>query len=159
MFQGVSFAKIYYDTDKFDGHKWYYTTNSQDKDMFNLLEPYYNIDTTFNLVQCADGSYSPNMILDYTTNDVYSIEPTIKIRIDDTIFTITSNSNSSLSNGSVSEVWSVEGNFYKALINTKNTVSVRFNYHDLTGVYTKDYKLKYKFIKEVQDMYNTYGKQ
>lgn len=157
MIPNVSFAKIFYDTDKFDGHKWYYTTDTQDKDMFNLLEPYYRIDTTFNIVQNLNSEYTKNLILNYTTDDVYNIEPTIKIRIDDTIFTITTPSNSSLSNGTVTEVWSVSGDFYAALMNTKNNVLIRFNYHDTTGSYTKDYTMKYKYIKEVQDMYNTYS--
>jgi outer membrane protein assembly factor BamE (lipoprotein component of BamABCDE complex) len=47
MIPSISFAKIYYDTDKFDNSKWYYTTDMQDKGMFNFAEPYYRINTTF----------------------------------------------------------------------------------------------------------------
>ena len=155
MIPSISFAKIYYDTDKFDNSKWYYTTDMQDKGMFNFAEPYYRINTTFNLV----GNTSRNLILNYATDDVYSIDKTIKIRIDDTLFTITSTATSSLGNNSVTEVWGVTDNFYKALMATKNNVLIRFYYHDITGSYSKDYTLKYKYIKDVQDMYNKYGEQ
>jgi len=52
----------------------------------------------------------------------------------------------------------LDGDFFNALISTKNDILIRFNYHDNTGDYTKDYKLKYKFVKEIQDLYTNYGK-
>lgn len=154
----LSFAQIYYKVDNFDGKKSYYTTNNQQPSMLSL-KGFYDLDTTFNLIKKRDAD-SRNLIIQYSDQDVYYMEPIIRIRIDDTVFTLTTDNKCSLSQthiNTVDNVWSVSGDLYTALMNTKNDVLVRFNYHNVSGEYTKDYKLKYKYIKEVQDMYNTYG--
>jgi hypothetical protein len=159
MMQGVCWAKIEKQVDKFDGSYAYYVNDFWREDYGQI-----HIDTTFNLV-FSDGDTigSPNLILYYSCYDkayasAYAIDPTIKMRIDDTIYTWDSNSSSTRSNGSVSIVFGLPDNIYKPLINTKKDVAIRFTYHTLSGHYQKDYTIPFKTIKDVQTMYKTYYK-
>lgn len=155
--QTVCFAKIGKQVDSFDGSYCYYVD-----DYYRADNGQIHIDTTFNLV-FSDGDTvgAPNIILNYACYDddyspPYSIDQTIKMRIDDTIFTWDSNSTSTRGNNSVELVTSLPSNVLKSLMETKKDIAVRFTYHTLSGHYRKDYSIPYKTIQEVQEMYRTY---
>lgn len=157
LLQSVCFAKIGKQVDSFDGSYCYYVD-----DYYRADNGQIHIDTTFNLV-FSDGDTvgAPNIILNYACYDddyspPYSIDQTIKMRIDDTIFTWDSPLSSTRSNSSVELVTGLPPTVFKALMSTKKDISIRFTYKALSGHYRKDYSIPYKTIQEVQEMYRTY---
>lgn len=149
IFSGIASAKINTGTDNFDGSKWLYVQNIQESSMFSLQD-YYRLTTSFNLVKG-----SKNLIISYSTNTIYAIDNTIKIKIDDNIYTLTTESNSNYGNNKATIVFGLPEEIMKPLINTKNDIKIRITYNDISGSYIKDFKLPYNFLKEMQEMYTT----
>lgn len=156
LITNVCFAKIYVGKDDFDGSHWYYTQNEKTPAVFSL-ENNYRLVTTFNYVFKDNlNPGSKNLVIDYQEDNVYAIGQNLKVKIDNVIWTLTTNSLSSRSNGSVSIVFGLPDNFLQALFTTKNDVIIRFDYNDLSGQYMKEYKLPIKFIQEANTMYTNY---
>lgn len=154
LVQGVCLAKIEKQVDDFDGSYAYYVDDYWSENYDQIF-----INSTFNLVfDNEDTLGSPNFILSFEKEDVYSMDSTINMRIDNNIYTWTTTYPSTRSNDKVKLVFSVLSNVYDAIMKTKKDIAVRFTYHSLTGHYKKDYIIPFKTIKDVQTMYKTYYK-
>lgn len=156
LVQGVCLAKIEKQVDDFDASYAYYVNDYHQES--SLTHPYIRIRSTFNLVFDNDNTIgSTNLILSFKQDDVYSMDSTINMRIDNNIYTWSTDP-STRSNDSVELVFDLPSNVYDAIMKTKKDIAVRFTYHSLTGHYKKDYIIPFKTIKDVQTMYKTYYK-
>lgn len=152
LMQGVCLAKIQKQVDKFDGSYCYYVDT--------IYFPGYadsHVITSFTLFPDAENGDEKYLQISLYSRTAYAIEPTIKIRIDDTIYTWTSNGSSSRGNSTVDFTFLIPDNVYDALMKTEKNVAVRFFYKDITGDYKEEFAISYKkTIKDVQAMYKTY---
>ena len=152
MVQSVCWAKIEKEVDKFDGSICYYV----DATYYDPYNPQYTV-ASFTLFPDPENGDRKYLQIFLNSKTAYAIEPTIKVQIDDTIYTWDSNHQSSRRNGAVDFTFTLPANVYEALLNTNKNISLRFFYKDISGDYKQDFAIPYKKIKEVQTMYKTYS--
>lgn len=152
LMQGVCFAKIQKGEDKFEGQAWYFVDHSS-----NIPGMGY-VDATF-IVFFEQNKYDGKGFgITISKDDGYRIDDTIKMQIDDIIYTWQTNSDS-VRSAFVKRSFPIPSNVYEALMKTKQNVAVRFYYSALSGDYQEDFVIPYKTIKEAQTLFTTYVPQ
>lgn len=149
LFQGICFAKIEHGSDSFDGTSCYYVDHSP-----SILSMDY-LNSSF-IVFYKNNTYDgKGFEITISKDDGYSIDDTIKMQIDDTIYTWKTNADS-IRSASVYRSFPIPDNVYNKLMNTKQNIAVRFYYSSLSGDYEMDFVIPYKKVQEAQKMFETY---
>ena len=150
MLQGVCLAKIEKGSDHFEGTYWYFVDHSRSDSTMNFLCSSFIV--FFRQGDIYDGT---SFEIAFLSDDGYAIGDTIKMQIDDTIFTWETSVSSSRG-AFVRRSFPLPEPVYSALMNTKKNVAVRFYYYSLSGDYKKDYVIPFKTIKEAQELFTKY---
>lgn len=150
LMQGVCLAKIQKQVDKFDGSYCYFVNHSLSDLEFSFLL------SSFNVFFTPDNIYDGKTFeICFTKDNGYSIHDTIKLHIDDTIYTWKTESDS-IRSAFVKRSFPIPSNVLDALMQTKKGIIVRFYFSALSGDYVKDFVIPYKRIKEIQTMFHTH---
>lgn len=153
--QSTCLAKIEKGSDSFDGTYWYHVDYTYSPPILSLES--YTIDSGFGISFAPDIPQGTNYYyLSFRQDSTYFIGNTIKMNIDNIVYTWTTAANSSRGNDFVTRTFPLPTNVYDAILKTTKPITVRFSYEDTSGSYSKDYVIPYKNIKDVQTMYSTY---
>ena len=150
MVQSVCLAKIKEGSDHFEGTYWYYVNYSGSASTMDYLESSFIV--FFRQGDIYDGK---SFEIAFLRDDGYAIGDTIKMQIDDTIFTWETTVDS-YRGAFVQRSFPLPEPVYTALMNTKKNVAVRFYFYSLSGDFREDYVLPFKVIKEAQELFTKY---
>ncbi|QJW45660.1 hypothetical protein HA075_07365 [bacterium BFN5] len=150
MVQSVCWAKIEKGSDHFEGTYWYYVDHSRSDSTMNYLISSFIV--FFRQGDIYDGK---GFEIAFLNDDGYAIGNTIKMQIDDTIFTWET-AVDSYRGAFVRRSFPLPEPVYNALMTTQKDVAVRFYYYSLSGDYKKDYVIPFKTIKEAQGLFTKY---
>lgn len=149
LVQGVCFAKIEHGADNFEGSSWYSVSFEGNYPSMNSLRSTFLV--FFDHDKYDGNGFGITMDKQYG----YKIGDTIKMQIDNNIYTWQTASDS-IRSAFIKRSFTIPDNVYQALMQTKQPISIRFYHSSIDGDFYMDYSIPYKTIQEAQTMFKTY---